>query len=122
MNTTEPLPTSPDAMPFGYFCDNPNGLRNLLLTLHTYSYVDLHWERDWETGRHTGETEGYWNMALSTAHGKRLAASHRNIENVLWYVTTLAEAADSEAWQKQESDRKAALAKLTPDDRRLLGV
>lgn len=114
------MPTSPNDMPWAYESENPNWLRNTLVTLNNYSVVDLHWENDWRESNKTGEPAGEWELMIETAHGKRISGKHEDIENVLWYVTTLAENADSEAWKKQEADRDAALAKLTPDERRLL--
>ncbi len=114
------LPTSPNDMPWAYSSENPNWLRNTLVTLNNFSVVDLHWENDWRESNKTGEPAGDWELMIETAHGKRISGKHENIENVLWYVTTLAENADSDAWKKQEADREAALAKLTPDERRLL--
>ena len=106
------IPTSPNDMPWAYSSENPNWLRNTLVTLHNHPVVDLHWE--------TGEPDGEWEMMIETANGKRIRGKHEHIENLLWYVTTLADNADSEGWKKQEADREAALAKLTPDERRLL--
>jgi len=120
MSAPTPIPTSPNDMPFGYCSNNPNWLRNTLVTLNTYSVVDIHWENDWRQSNKTGEPEGEWELFIVTAHGKRFTGKHEDIENVLWYVTTLADNATSEDWKKQEEDRKAALAKLTPNERRLL--
>ena len=114
------MPTSPNDMPWAYSSENPNWLRNTLVTLNDYSVVDLHWENDWRESNKTGEPAGEWELTIETAHGKRISSKHEDIENVLWYVTTLAENAESEGWKKQEADREAALAKLTPDERRLL--
>jgi|GEM_PF-5376176 len=117
---TTKIPTSPNDMPWDHASKNPHWLRNTLVTLNNYSVVDLHWENDWRESNKTGEPAGEWEMTIETAHGKRFRGKHENIENLLWFVTTLAENADSEAWKKQEADRTAALAKLTPEDRRLL--
>ena len=103
-------------MPWAYSSENPNWLCNALVTLNNYSVVDLHWCESNKTGKSAGE----WKLMIETAHGKRITGKHTDIENVLWYVTTLADNADSEAWKKQEADREAALRKLTPDERRLL--
>lgn len=121
MNTeTDRMPTSPDSMPWAFTETNAHWLRNTLVTLNQFSVVDLHWENDWRESNRTGEPAGEWHLVIETAHGKRFTGQHENIENVLWYVTTLAEQADSEAWNKERSDREAALAKLTPEERRLL--
>ena len=114
------MPTSPNDMPWAYASENPNWLRNTLVTLNNYSVVDLHWENDWNESNKTGEPAGEWELTIENAHGKSFRGKHEDIENVLWYVTTLADNADTEAWKKQEADREAALAKLTPDERRLL--
>lgn len=114
------MPTSPSDMPFDYDSEYPHWLRNTLVTLNSYSVVDLHWENDWRESNKTGEPAGEWELMIETAHGKRIVGKHEDIENVLWYVTTLAENSDLEAWKKQEADRAAALSKLTPDERRLL--
>lgn len=113
-------PASPNDMPIGYLADHPNWLRNTMVTLNNYSVVDLHWENDWRESNKTGEQAGEWEITIETAHGKRIRGTHEDIENVLWYVTTLADRAEDEDWKKQDAARDAALAKLTPDERRLL--
>lgn len=123
MNTeTEPMPTSPDSMPWAYSSTNPHWLRNTLVTLNQYSVVDLHWENDWRETERTGEPAGDWHLVIETAQGRRITGQHHKIENVLWYVTALAEHADSEAWNKQRANRESALAKLTAEERHLLGL
>ncbi len=116
------MPSSPNDMPWDYSSQNPNWLRNTIVTLNNFSVVDLHGENDWHETNKTGEPEGEWEMMIETAHGKRISGKHHDIENVLWYVTTLAEHSEDEDWRKQEAAREAALSKLTKEERRLLRI
>ena len=114
------LPNCPDDMPHGFPSLNPTWLRNTIVTLNNFPVVDLHWENDYRESNKTGKPAGVWEVTIETISGKRIEGKHEEIENVLWYVTTLADDYDSAAWKKREADRAAALAKLTPDDRKLL--
>lgn len=109
-------------MPWALFSVNPHALRNILVTLNQFSAVEIHWENDNAESNRTGEPAGEWQVEIRTAHGKRIKGKHEDIENVLWYVTTLAEQAESEAWKKQDAVRAAALAKLTPEEQRVLRI
>lgn len=119
-DTPQKLPTSPNEMPSNLYCDATNELRNILVTLDKHSSVELYWENDNATSNATGERAGEWVMTIHAGQNVRITGRHEDIEKVLWYVTTLAENADDEAWKKQQADRAAALAKLTPEDRKIL--
>lgn len=116
------MPNSPNDMPFDHDKDNPNWRWNVIATLNQYSCVDIHWENDEHVTAQTGEPEGQWDVSIETRFGKRFSCKHENIENALWHVTTLAANSDSESWRKQYADRKAALEKLTPRERQVLGL
>lgn len=69
----------------------------------------------------TGEAMGYWEVVISAA-GEQFRGKSENIQSALWYASECADAARAEMWQRRESDRKKALAKLTEEERKLLGV
>lgn len=117
---SEEMPTSPNDMPWNHSSENPNWRWNTIATLNQFSCVDIHWENDWRESNRTGEPAGEWDVMIETGQGKQFKACHENIENALWFVTTLAENSDSEHWKKQEESRKSALGKLTPEERKLL--
>lgn len=120
MNTE--LPKYPDDMPREIHQDNPHWLRNILVSLHLHSYVAIHWENNWTITNETGEPSGEWEMEITTATNKHITGKHEDIEKLLWFTNELAEAADDAAWKEQQEAKKAALAKLTERERRLLGI
>jgi len=116
------IPRSPDDMPFEQHQQGPNWLRNILVTLNQHSLVDLHWENDWDASNKSGEPEGEWHILVETARGKRISAKHADIENLLWYVDEVASIVHTVTYQEFEAARKAALEKLSEDERRILGI
>jgi hypothetical protein len=65
-------------MPLRFTCENPNWLRNTLVTLNKFSVVDLHWENDWRESNKTGEPAGEWKLIIETAHGDRIKGKHED--------------------------------------------
>lgn len=114
------LPKSPDDMPWDLFSKDPGLLASILAGLHHHSYVSLHWENNWEVTRETGEPSGRWDMEITAQTGKNIYVSHEDIAKLLWFTNELANAANNDVWDANEKARKAALAKLTPDEKRLL--
>ncbi len=118
MNQIE-LPKSPEDMPGEFHNGADQQLRNCLMSLDQFVSVNIAWEMDVIQTNSLGESCGEWSIEIMTAR-KTFKAKHECITNALWFAYTLAEAADSEAYDLQEKARKAALAKLTPDDLRAL--
>ena len=112
------IPKSPNDMPGDL---PPNWLRNTIVTLNNFDSVSIYWENDNRISNMTGEPEGEWEVNIS-ANGKRFDSVHEDIEHALWFAVTCAENHQSESWQKHESARKTALAKLTPEERKLLRI
>ena len=116
--TAPATPRSPAEMPFDYATTHPHWLRNALVGLSQCGVVDLHWEID-NCGCSEDEPRGEWEMWVETAGGKRIKAKDSDIERLLWFVTLHVEHADDEAFRAQESARAVALAKLSPEERKL---
>lgn len=114
------LPQSPEDMPSAFHND-ANAIRNLIVTLNEFSFVSITWERDDRMTAETGETHGEWEVSIDTGR-HQIRTNHPEITNALWYVTTLAEDHLENAYNQQKKAREAALAKLTPDELRLLGI
>ena len=112
-----PLPQSPDDMP-PLFHNNAESIRNMLVTLDDFCSVHISWELD-SYSDDSEDAHGTWIVEIGT--NKRLVfGKHRYITNAIWYAYTIALAADNDEYEQRESARKAALAKLTPDERKLL--
>ncbi len=101
--------------------NDANWMRNIMVTLNEYSCVSIEWERDEHMTRETGETHGEWNVMIDTGR-RQIRAKHEEITNALWYVTTIAEAHLESVYDARIKARAEALAKLTDDEKRLLGV
>ncbi len=114
------LPLSPNEMPSDWH-NSPNQVRNCVVTLDQYSYVDLHWEHNHEASEATGENVGEWEVVIEDGP-RRFRAKHPEITNALWFVTKLADSANTAAYDAQQKARAEALSKLTTDERRMLGI
>lgn len=114
------IPTSPNDMPSEWHND-AREIRNAIVTLDQFSCVDIHWERDIPASDATGENIGEWDILLA-APGRDIKVKHPEITNALWYALQIAEAQTDAAHQAQQQARAAALAKLTPAEKQLLGL
>lgn len=114
------IPASPNEMPSEWH-NSPNQVRNCVVTLDQYSRVDIHWERDYAASDAAGENVGEWNVIIENGP-RRVTVNHPELTNALWFVTEVSNAQSIAAYHAREESRKAALAKLTPEDRKLLGV
>lgn len=116
----KPVPTSPNEMPHDWHND-ANAIRNALVSLHSHSYVDIHWERDHRSSEAADESIGQWDISIEV--GKKIInVSHPEITNALWFAIEISDASRSQAYQEAQTKRAAALAKLTPEERRLLDL
>jgi hypothetical protein len=116
------LPSSPNDMPFGLSESHPHWLRNALVTLDRHSFVEIFWQPDDATVDSDGKPSGFWKVEIVTAAGKAVAGRHESIENALWFATTIADAKDDQEYERRKAEKAAALAKLTPGERKLLGL
>lgn len=114
------LPTGPNDMPAAFHNGDDQSLRNCLMSLDNFRAVDIHWEMDVATTNATGESCGQWTVEIETRR-RSFTAKHESLTNALWFAYTLADAADTEAYEQREKARADALAKLSPDDRKALG-
>ena len=116
---TTTLPNSPDDMPAGW--DAGHNLRNEILGLDGFPFVLITYEMDIRHSNATGECVGKWQVEIH-ARKKIFNASHEDLRNALWFVTTHAHAADSLEYQRREDAKATALAKLNDEEKRLLGL
>jgi transcription initiation factor IIE alpha subunit len=114
------LPESPDDMPSAWHNDQRQ-IRNAIVSLDEYACVDIHWERDDRATDLTGETVGLWEIAIESGT-RRVKSKHPQITNALWFATTMMDAQVQAACEARNAARQAALAKLSPEDRKILGL
>lgn len=119
MNVKE-FPKSPDEMPVEL---DGNGvwLRNLLVELDANDCASIHWECDLAASNAAGESVGQWVVTLENGR-KRVTAEHEHVINALWFATELMDSEMNAAYEARELAKKTALAKLSEDDRRALGI
>ena len=118
MNTNT-TPNSPNDMPPEWHNDQRQ-IRNALVTLDQFACVDIHWERDGYDDE--GNPKGEWEIAIETNSGARIKSQHHEISNALWFATEMADAATQARYLERKAAREAALAKLTTEERRVLGL
>jgi len=114
------IPTSPNDMPSKWHNDERQ-IRNALVTLDEFHCVDIHYERDFSASDAAGKNIGTWEVYLET-NGRQVKAKHPEITNALWFALQISEAQTDAAYQAQQQARTAALAKLTPAEKQLLGL
>lgn len=103
------------------FHNDANELRSCLLSLGGFTSVEIYWETDVALSNAMGERHGKWMVVIETARNT-IRGTHAELTNALWYASTLANAANSGEYERREQARKDALAKLSPEDRKVLGV
>lgn len=119
--TPTPLPESPNDFPFELH-SYERWLRNTIVTLgDRFDCVDIHWEVDHAASEASGETVGTWDVHIEAGR-KRISAKHPELLPALWYCATVADAASTAAYEAREAAREKAMAKLDPEDRKLLGL
>lgn len=115
------LPESAEEMPIAFHNGDDNTLRNCLMSLDNFRAVSINWEMDVAATNATGESCGEWTVEITTRR-RTFTAKHSSLTNALWFAYTLADAADTEAYEQREKARADALAKLSPDERNALGL
>lgn len=92
-------------------------LDELMGRLQSLPTAEITWERhrfnDFE------EPEGEWNVAIDMPK-KRVFVTHPEYLQAIHEAVERAENLEQEAFQAREAQRAAALAKLTPEERKLL--
>jgi hypothetical protein len=116
---SEKLPTSPEQMPSSF--DEGNTVRNCLIGLHTFCFVDISWEMDIPASNEAGESVGDWCVEIKVGR-TTITGKNAHLPKALWFAYTLADAADSAEYEEREAKKKAARAKLTTEERKLLGI
>lgn len=117
---SDPIPQSPNAMPSTFYND-AEAIRNMLLDFEKNCCVDIHWEQDRPASEAADSIVGEWNVTIE--HGsRRVDVKHPEILNALWFAAKLIEAKNESYYEQQRKACHAALAKLTPEERTLLGV
>jgi hypothetical protein len=106
---------------------DPNWLRNILVTLHQFHYVSMEFERNEELSAATGEPQGEWRVTISAPNPKtgrytEIVSASEDFLEVIYDAVTEAEQMTDEFWEVRRQQKATALAKLTQEERRLLGV
>ena len=114
------IPKSPSEMPTTWH-NNEREIRNAIVSLDQYDCVDIHWERDIAASEATGDNVGEWDVFIESGK-RRVTAKHREITNALWFAIHVSHAQEYSAYGEQQAARKAALNKLTPTEKQLLGI
>jgi hypothetical protein len=115
------LPSDPSEMPVELF-NSDIWCRNALVTgLEEFDCVDIHFEPDHAASECSGEVVGTWDVLIEKGR-HRVAVSGNSLLNLLWYALEHANNFSNVDRQKREAIRSAALAKLTDDEKRVLGV
>lgn len=112
-------------MPDGVRTDM-NWLRNTMVTLDQFRSVRIEFEQNQELSDAYGEGTGEWRVAITApSTSGRLndfVSEGEDFEEVLYDAVTQAERSTDEWYDKCKAAREAALAKLTPEERRILSV
>ena len=112
MNT---IPNSPNDMPPEWRRD-PRNIQQAITALEEFEFVVLTFCRnDTDDG-------GDWEIEIQGRGKLRIKANHRYFPNALWFADKMADAAAQEQAEKRKAAREAALAKLTTEERRMLGL
>jgi hypothetical protein len=120
MEDTKALPVSPNEMPHDLACDT-NQVRTWMIGLSDFPYAQVNWECNVAASNASGESVGTWEVEIHV-NRRTITAKHEEIENALWFAITHANAVDDARYKHHEDTRKAALAKLTDEEKRLLGL
>ena len=94
---------------------DPRNIQQAITALEEFEFVKLAFYR------HVGEG-GSWEIEIEGRGALRVEAAHTQFANALWFAVTMADAAAQEQAEKRKAARKAALAKLTTEERRMLGL
>jgi hypothetical protein len=114
------IPKSPSEMPTNWH-NNEREIRNAIVSLDQYDYVDIHWERDIAASEATGDNVGEWDVLIESGK-RRVTAKHREITNAIWFAIQVIDAQADADYEIQQAARKAALNKLTLTEKQLLGI
>ncbi len=117
---SNPIPQSPNEMPNAFYNDQRE-IRNMIVTLDRHDCVSINWELDVRASNEAEERVGEWEVLIENG-SRRVKAKHADILHTLWFATTVAEQHQTTAYEEQEAKKHAALAKLTAEERTLLGV
>jgi len=116
----EELPKTPNDKPRWDFEEERHQIRNWMVgDLESFDSVEITFETDESACE--SEARGMWTVELCK-HNKWYYAEHKSFVNAMWYCLDHANAVERESFLKWESDRAAALSKLTPEEQRLLNL
>lgn len=119
MNSKPHAPKFPDEMPAELFGAN-NYYRNAFVAdLCNFDAVEINYERTDDDD--DDEPRGEWIINAEKG-GRSFVARHTEFVNALWFILEHEKAESTRDFDEWRERRKAALAKLTPEDRDILGV
>lgn len=99
-----------------------NVLIQTLRGLQSFSYAQIEWQKDQVASQLTGETVGGWAVAVRKHDGGMVTEESDTLEAALIPAIHLLDEANAEYWKQRRAARDAALAKLTPEDRKALNL
>jgi hypothetical protein len=118
MNTTmNTIPNGPNDMPPEWRRD-PRNIQQAITALEEFEFVEMLFVRNEDTDGDGGT----WQIEIQGSGTLRVRAAHPQFANALWFAVTMADAAAQEAVEQRKAAREAALAKLTTEERRMLGL
>ena len=112
MNT---IPNSPNDMPPEWARD-PRNIQQAMRLLEEFEFVEICY--------YQGEADdrGNWGIEIEGRDRLRVKSRHPQFANALWFAVLMADNAAQKAVEARKAARDAALAKLTPEDRKALGL
>ncbi len=113
-------------MPQELRCDSERWLRETLVSLRNFKGASIEWEEDTKLSEAYGEATGDWRVSI-TATGKdgryrTFESKDEELEPALYDAFTQSEKSEDEWYENCRKAKEAALAKLTPEEQRLLRV
>lgn len=102
----------------------PQQLHALMRAIHALNQcddIDIYRERDFGHERKTGENVAHWELS-GVVSRMRVSAHGRDLAKVLIEAGHAAESLSDQDYQHRAQRRAAALAKLNPEDRAILGL
>lgn len=113
-------------MPQEIRCNSEHWLRETLVSLRNFRSASIEWEEDSKLSEAYGEATGDWRVYI-TAAGKdgryrTFESKGEDLEPVLYDAFTEAEKSEDEWYDNCQKAKQAALAKLTDEEKRSLGL
>lgn len=113
-------------MPDELRCNSEHWLRETMVMLRNFKGVSIEWEEDSKMTQAFGEATGEWRVYITAAgtdgRYRTFESKDEDVEPALYDAFTQAEKSEDEWYDNCRKAKEAALAKLTPEERRILHV